>query len=203
MSRRQAGQGLGYLADDAAERAPHERGLRNPGFVHAARGDHVFEDCAKDQYERRDGENNPRAGRAGQPRPHEDRAADEGRGGPDLDDGADDSQEDNNADDNGSEDTHGGHGSGSVFGRSARAASLRPPHDGGTRPWPGSRSLLDARLGTLVPLRRRVLRETDECSVCFPPDDCIRHIVPAARGFRAVHGLLGDRRYPFRDPRDG
>ena len=94
-------------ANDAADGPPHERGLGDSRLVHAARGDHVLQDRPDDEDERRDREDDPRGARARHPRPHEDRAADDGRGGPNLHDRADHSDEDDDADDDGSEDTHG------------------------------------------------------------------------------------------------
>ena len=50
---------------------------------------------------------NPRGTRAGQPRPHQDRTPNDGRGRPDLHDRADHSNEDDDANDDGTQDTHG------------------------------------------------------------------------------------------------
>ena len=93
-------------SDDAADGSPHERGLGDSRLVHAAGRDHVFEDRSEDQDERHDGENDPRGARTGHPRPHEDRASDDGRGGPDLHDRTDHSDEDDDANDDGSKDAH-------------------------------------------------------------------------------------------------
>ena len=94
-------------ADDAANPSPHERGLGDSRLVHAAGWDHVFQDRSKDQDERHDGEDDPRGARAGHPRPHQDRAPDEGSGGPNLHDRADHSDEDDDANNDGSKDAHG------------------------------------------------------------------------------------------------
>ena len=94
-------------SDDAADGAPHERGLGDSRLVHAAGRDHVLEDRSEDEDERHDGEDDPRGARAGHPRPHENRTPDDGRGGPDLHDRADHSNEDDDANDDGSEDAHG------------------------------------------------------------------------------------------------
>ena len=93
-------------ADNAADGSPHERGLRDSRLVHTAGGDHVFQDHSEEQDGGGDGEDDPRGARAGHPRPHEDRTSDDGRGGPNLHDRSDHSDEDDNADDDGSEDAH-------------------------------------------------------------------------------------------------
>ena len=78
-----------------------------PALFMPRAGSHVFEDRSEDQDERHDGEDDPRGTRAAHPRPHEDRASDDGRGGPDLHDRADHSDEDDDANDDGSKDAHG------------------------------------------------------------------------------------------------
>ena len=87
--------------------SPHERGLGDSRLVHAAGGNHVLEHGAQNEDDGHDGENDPRGAGAGHPRPHEDRASDDGCGGPDLHDRADHSDEDDDANDDGSEDAHG------------------------------------------------------------------------------------------------
>ena len=94
-------------ADDAADSSPHERGLGDSRLVHAAGGNHVLEHGAQNEDDGHDGENDPRGAGAGHPRPHQDRASDDGCGGPDLHDRADHSDEDDDANDDGSKDAHG------------------------------------------------------------------------------------------------
>ena len=93
-------------ADDAADPSPDEGRLGDSRLVHTAGGDHVFQDRSEEQDGCRDGEDDPRGARAGHPRPHEDRASDDGRGRPNLHDRSDHSDQDDDTDDDGSKDAH-------------------------------------------------------------------------------------------------
>lgn len=93
-------------ADDAADPSPDEGRLGDSRLVHTAGGNHVLEHRSKEQDGGHDGEDDPRGARAGHPRPHEDRAPDDGRRGPDLHDRADHSDENDDANDDGSQDAH-------------------------------------------------------------------------------------------------